>query len=125
MTAPNRRIKVSPNPAQRGDVLTIKALAEHEMEPGVRLNPDTMVVYPRFILNKLICRYNGVEVFVSDWYSGVSANPYISFNVRAERSGKIEIEWVDDYDLSTYVHEELFVTERDSRNNNLMPNPAA
>ena len=125
MTTPNRRIRVSPNPARRGDLLTIKALAEHEMEPGVRLNPDTMVVYPRFILNKLICRYNGVEVFISDWYSGVSANPYISFNVLAENSGEIEIEWVDDYDLSTYVREELFVTEQDSHNNNLELDPTA
>jgi|TARA_B100000530_G_scaffold209570_1_gene134104 sulfur-oxidizing protein SoxZ len=119
----NRRIKITPNPAKRGDLLTIKALAEHEMEPGVRLNPSSMVVYPRFILNKLICRYNGVEVFVSDWYSGVSANPYISFNLRAEVSGEIEIEWVDDYDLSTYAREELLVIEQDSKIQSPAANP--
>jgi len=87
------------------------------------LNPSSMVVYPRFILNKLICRYNGVEVFVSDWYSGVSANPYISFNLRAEVSGEIEIEWVDDYDLSTYAREELLVIEQDSKIQSPAANP--
>jgi len=116
MANKNRRIKITPNPAKRGELVTVKALAEHEMEPGVRLNPSTMVVYPRFILNKLICRYNGVEVFMSDWYSGVSANPYISFNLLAENSGEIEIEWIDDYDLSTYAHAELAVIEHDSKN---------
>ena len=110
----NRRIKVTPNPAKRGELITVKALAEHEMEPGVRLNPDTLVVYPRFILNKLICRYNGAKVFVSDWYSGVSANPYISFNLLADKSGEIEIEWVDDYNSSTYAREDFAVTEPDS-----------
>ena len=108
-----RRIKVTPNPARRGELITVKALAEHEMEPGVRLNPDTLVVYPRFILNKLICRYNGIKVFTSDWYSGVSANPYISFDLLADRSGQIEIEWVDDYNSSPYAREDFSVTEPD------------
>ena len=113
---PKRRIKVTPNPAKRGELITVKALAEHEMEPGVRMNPDTLVVYPRFILNKLICMYNGVKVFISDWYSGVSANPYISFNLLADKSGEIEIEWVDDYNSSTYAREDFAVTETDSNN---------
>ena len=111
-----RRVKVTPNPAQRGELVTVKALAEHTMEPGVRLNPDTLIVYPRFILNKFICRYNGIEVFVSDWYSGVSANPYISFYLRANQSGEIEIEWVDDYNISTFANVNISVLDTDTNN---------
>ena len=107
----NRRLKVSPNPAKKGEIVTVRALAEHEMEPGVRMDPVTLIVYPRFILNQFICRYNGATVFESDWYSGVSANPYLSFDLRAERSGLIEIEWVDDYNSSTYAVTELFVED--------------
>ena len=106
-----RRLKVSPNPAKRGEIVTVRALAEHEMEPGVRMDPVTLIVYPRFILNQFICRYNGTTVFESDWYSGVSANPYLSFNLRAESSGPIEIEWVDDYNSSTYAVTELLVED--------------
>jgi len=106
-----RRIKVSPNPAKKGQLVTVKALAEHEMEPGVRMDPVTLIVYPRFILNQFICRYDGTKVFESDWYSGVSANPYLSFNLRAEKSGTIEIEWVDDYNSSTYAVTELLVED--------------
>ena len=74
-----------------------------------------VVMLSQFILNQFICRYNGATVFESDWYSGVSANPYLSFDLRAERSGLIEIEWVDDYDFSTYAREELLVIEQDSK----------
>lgn len=111
-----RRLRVSPNPAKQGEIVTVKALAEHEMETGVRMDPVTLIVYPRFILNQLICRYDGVKVFESDWYSGVSANPYLSFNLRAEKSGKIEIEWVDDYNSSTYAVTELLVEDEQNRN---------
>ena len=105
-----RRLKIVPATARKGDIVTVKTLAEHEMEPGVRFNPESLVVYPRFILNKLICRYNGREVFVADWYSGVSANPYLAFKLRAEESGTIEIEWVDDYNQSTFARTEITVT---------------
>lgn len=106
-----RRIKIDPANAKRGEVVTVKTLIEHEMEPGVRFNPATMVVYPRFIVNKLICRYNGRKVFVSDWFSGVSANPFLSFKLRAEESGTIEIEWIDDYNASKFASAEITVTD--------------
>lgn len=106
-----RRIKVDPANAKRGEVVTVKTLIEHEMEPGVRFNPATMVVHPRFIVNKLICRYNGRQVFVSDWFSGVSANPFLSFKLRAEDSGTIEIEWIDDYNASKFASAEITVSD--------------
>ncbi len=106
-----RRLKIVPDTARKGDIVTVKTLAEHEMEPGVRFDATSFVVYPRFILNKLICRYNGRKVFVSDWFSGVSANPYLAFKLRAEESGTIEIEWVDDYNQSTFASTEITVVD--------------
>lgn len=95
-----RRLKV-PETARYGEIVTIKTLAEHRMEPGVRFDPRSLVVYPRFILNKVECRVNGRLVFRADWYSGVSANPYMAFKLRAEESGVIEVAWTDDYNAVT------------------------
>ena len=106
-----RRLKIVPATARKGDIVTVKTLAEHEMEPGVRFDAQSLVVYPRFIINKLICRYNDREVFVADWFSGVSANPYLAFKLRAETSGTIEIEWVDDYGQSTFARTEITVVD--------------
>ncbi|MDP6350623.1 MAG: thiosulfate oxidation carrier complex protein SoxZ [Alphaproteobacteria bacterium] len=108
-----RRLKIVPAVAKRGEIVTVKTLAEHEMESGVRHDPDSDVIYPRFIINQLICRYNGRLVFTSDWFSGVSANPYLAFKLRAEESGTIEIEWVDDDNQSTTKSAEITVTDDD------------
>ena len=102
MAAANRlrRLKV-PETARYGEIVTVKTLAEHRMEPGVRFDPRSLVVYPRFILNKVECRVNGRLVFRADWYSGVSANPYMAFKIRAEESGVVEVAWTDDYNAVT------------------------
>lgn len=108
---PRRRVKLVPATARKGEVITVKTLAEHKMASGVRFVDDKAVTYPRFILNKMICRYDGEEVFVANWGSGISANPYLAFKLRAERSGTIEIEWIDDDGGSTFALATLTVTD--------------
>ncbi len=103
-----RRLK-APKTAQYNEIITVKTLAEHEMEPGVRFDPRSLVVYPRFILNKVECRMNGRLVFTADWFSGVSANPYLAFKLRAEESGVIEVTWIDDYNATTTARTEIEV----------------
>ena len=72
------------------------------MEPGVRRDPETGLVYPKFIIDRVVVRYNGKKVFYSSWYSGVSENPYMSFSIKVEESGLLEVEWIDIYDQSTF-----------------------
>ncbi|MDE0713183.1 MAG: thiosulfate oxidation carrier complex protein SoxZ [Rhodospirillales bacterium] len=98
--ADERRLKV-PEQAKQGEVIVVKTLARHPMEPGVRRDPDSGVIYPRFIIQSVVCRFNGVEVFQARWYSGVSENPFLSFPLRVDESGVIEVEWIDDYLKST------------------------
>ena len=96
----DRRLKV-PEEAVQGDIIIVKTLARHPMEPGVRRDPESGVIYPRFIIQSVICRYNGAEVFRARWYSGVSENPFLSFPLRVDESGVVEVEWIDDYLKST------------------------
>ena len=53
-----RRLK-APTSAKKGEIITIKTMAEHVMEPGVRRDPETGLVYPKFIIDRVIVRYNG------------------------------------------------------------------
>ena len=109
-----RRLKL-PETARRGEIITVKTLAEHEMEPGVRMDPVTKVVYPRFILNRIECLYNGRRVFWGEWFSGVSANPFLSFKIRAVESGTIEVVWTDDYNATTSASAQITVLDDDGR----------
>ena len=85
-----------------GENVKVKTLAEHEMETGVRRDNITGIIYPRLIIQSVIAKYNGKIVFKANWFSGVSANPYLAFYITAKESGLIEIEWRDDHATTSY-----------------------
>ncbi|MDC3024209.1 thiosulfate oxidation carrier complex protein SoxZ [Alphaproteobacteria bacterium] len=102
-----------------GELVKVKTLAEHEMESGVRRDEKTGVIYPRMIIYKVTARYNGKIIFKANWFSGVSANPYLAFYFKAVKSGLIEVEWEDDYSRATYKRGYLKVLDKDG--NELLP----
>ena len=85
-----------------GENVKIKTLAEHEMETGVRRDNITGIIYPRLIIQSVIAKYNGKIVFKANWFSGVSANPYLAFYITAKESGLIEVEWKDDHATTSF-----------------------
>jgi sulfur-oxidizing protein SoxZ len=88
------RVQV-PAQARRGDVFPIRIAIQHPMETGYR--PDNFGRrIAKNVINTLTCRYNGVEVFRAEMGSGVSANPQMQFYLRAENSGELVFDWVDD-----------------------------
>ena len=109
-----RRLKV-PKTALVDEIITIKTMAEHDMEPGVRRDPETGVIYPKKIIDAVICRFNGQQIYKSQWFSGVSANPFMSFKMRAITSGLVEVEWIDDYGQSTYKKAVLIVYDNEGK----------
>ena len=106
-----RRLKFKET-AKQGEVIQIKTLAEHSMETGVRRDSGTGVIYPRLIIQKVTAKYNGIIVFSANWFSGVSANPYLAFYVTAKKSGLIEVEWKDDYASVSYKRGYLKVIDK-------------
>jgi sulfur-oxidizing protein SoxZ len=66
------------------------------MESGQRKDRKTGEIVPRMIINKFVAKYNGKEVFSADWHPAISANPYMSFFVKVEESGDLELIWTDD-----------------------------
>ena len=91
-----------PPAAKRGEAFEVKAIAMHPMENGLRRDLDGKAI-PRKILKRFTCRYNGEVVVDCDWHTGVSANPFMSFLVKAVDSGALDFEWTDD-DGSVYRH---------------------
>ena len=91
---PNARIAV-PATAKKGEVIEIRIAIQHPMETGFRFDVNGRAV-PKNVVNQLVCRYNGVEVFRAELGSGVAANPFVEFHVVADRSGTFVFEWIDD-----------------------------
>ena len=84
-----------PPTARGGEVFEVKAMAMHTMENGLRRDLDGKPV-PRLILNRFVCRYDGEVVVDCDWHTGVAANPFMSFLVKAAGSGTLDFEWTED-----------------------------
>jgi len=84
-----------PSAAASGEVFSVKTLISHPMETGLR-HDDQGNVIPRKIVNKFICRHNGVVVFSVDLHEAMAANPFIEFYLRATESGRLEFVWEED-----------------------------
>jgi sulfur-oxidizing protein SoxZ len=95
MTPPTKpRVKV-PDTIKAGEVIEVKTLITHPMETGQRKGADGNLI-PRSIVNTLVARFDGAEVFRAELHPGISANPYIAFYLRVPRSGDLEVLWIDD-----------------------------
>jgi len=82
-------------PPRAGDVVQIKTIVTHEMEPGYRKKPDGAVL-PRNIVHTFTATLGGKEVFAAEFGPGVSANPYLAFYVKLTGAGDLELRWRGD-----------------------------
>lgn len=91
---PIAHVKV-PRQAKEGEVVLLRAKLKHPMETGWRKNAAGKTV-PRKRINKFVCEFEGREVFRADLHSGVSADPYHGFYVKASKSGTFAFKWFED-----------------------------
>lgn len=99
----------APKTARSGEIIEIKAMIAHPMETGYRVGPNGTAI-PRQILNRLVCTYDGEEIFVAELFPAISANPFISFNTVATKSGTISFVWTDDNGETQTAATEITVT---------------
>ena len=102
------RVKV-PAKVAKGEVFEVKCLVSHKMESGQRKDRKTGEKIPRLIINRFTATFNGQEVFAADWHPAISANPYMSFYMKIEESGELELTWIDDEGEKTVAKKKLTV----------------
>ena len=78
-----------------GEVITVRLLIQHDMETGYRQDMDGRVI-ARNVIRLVRCTLGGVEVFVAEPSSGISANPYFEFPLRVAQAGEWLVQWQDD-----------------------------
>ena len=99
----------APGAAARGEIITIKTLVTHPMESGFRLDEQGERI-PRDILTRFECLFDKETVFRAHFHPAVSANPFLSFRLRAQRSGTLTFRWIDQHGEETSVTRTLEVT---------------
>ncbi len=79
-----------------GEIVEVRAIAEHVMETGFRADATGRVL-PRDIVRRMEVRLDDRLVFAADLHPSVAANPYVAFMLKAERSGALVITWRGDH----------------------------
>ena len=108
MLTPTPRVQL-PGTAAKDEIFQVKALISHQMETGLRHDPQGDVI-PRKMINKFACRYNDIVVFGVDLHEAMAANPYIEFYLRATESGQLEFIWEEDGGHTYAVTHQLTVS---------------
>lgn len=107
MTFPTRI--VMPASAKASEIIEIKTLIQHVMEPGYRRDNMGKAI-PRDIIATLTVTYDGAEIFKADLQPGTAANPYIAFHTVATKTGELVFTWVDLAGKTTTEKRKLTVT---------------
>lgn len=90
-----RAILTVPPRARVGEVVEIRALIQHPMESGYRVNSEGQTL-PRDLVRRVVCRFDGEEVLSAELHPAIAANPYLSFWLRVPRSGTVSVSWQGD-----------------------------
>lgn len=83
-----------PESVRAGEAFEVRLLVQHDMETGYRRDMQGKAIALN-VINDLRVKLGGVEVFRAELGSGISANPYLSFWLRADKSDTLQIDWVD------------------------------
>lgn len=102
------RVQLPPT-AKPGEVIEVRITIQHPMETGFRYELGGRPI-PKNVINTLVVRFNGAEIFRAELGSGIAANPYLQFCTVARQSGEIEISWVDDAGNRGAEHAAISVT---------------
>jgi sulfur-oxidizing protein SoxZ len=105
---PNKtRIKL-PEKTSTGDVIEVRALINHVMETGNRKDANGQVI-PRNIVHTLTVTFDNTMIFMAEFGSGISSNPFVAFYMRVPGPGELVFTWVGDDGLETVERVPLLV----------------
>jgi thiosulfate oxidation carrier complex protein SoxZ len=83
-----------PDSIKRGDTFAVRIVIRHPMETGFRFDSNGKAIAANWI-EQFTAQYGGKQVFAAELGSGVGANPYMQFYVRAQASGELVCAWRD------------------------------
>lgn len=79
---------VVPDRIQKGDVIRVQVLVQHPMDTGFFRDANANIIPPWFIQDVRIS-YGGAEIASFEWTSGISRDPMVSFQLKAEQEGPL------------------------------------
>lgn len=78
-----------------GDITEVQALIQHPMDTGLVKSPNGELI-PAHFIQELKFECNGKDVFIANWGTAVSKDPYVKFSFKGAKKGdELKISWTD------------------------------
>ena len=78
-----------------GDITEVQVLIQHPMDNGFMKDAKGDLIAAHFI-QELKFECNGRDVFVADWGTAVSKDPYVKFSFKGAKKGDdLKVSWTD------------------------------
>jgi sulfur-oxidizing protein SoxZ len=78
-----------------GDTTEVQALIQHPMDTGLVKDAQGQII-PAHFIQQLTFEHNGKTVFLANWGTAVSKDPYVKFSFKGANKGDdLRISWVD------------------------------
>jgi sulfur-oxidizing protein SoxZ len=73
----------------------VQVLIQHPMDSGFVKDDKGEIIPPHFI-QELTFEHRGRKIFVADWGTAISRDPYVKFSFKGGNKGdELKISWVD------------------------------
>jgi sulfur-oxidizing protein SoxZ len=97
---------VIPDHIAQNDVIRVQAVVQHPMDTGFFRDANANLIPPYFIQDVTVT-YGGAEVARFEWTSGVSKDPMVAFQLKADKEAPLAIVYKDNkgnsYQLSVPI----------------------
>jgi sulfur-oxidizing protein SoxZ len=78
-----------------GEITEVQTLIQHPMDSGFVKNENGQFI-PAHFIQELTFEYDGKKVFVADWGTAVSKDPYVKFSFKGgSKGGELKVSWID------------------------------
>jgi sulfur-oxidizing protein SoxZ len=78
-----------------GDITEVQTLIQHPMDTGL-VKDSRGELIPAHFIQELKFEWNGKDVFVANWGTAVSKDPYVKFSFKGAKKGdELKISWTD------------------------------
>jgi sulfur-oxidizing protein SoxZ len=78
-----------------GESTEVQTLIQHPMDSGF-IKDDKGAFIPAHYIKELTFEHNGAAVFVADWGTAVSKDPYVKFAFKGGAKGDdLKVSWID------------------------------
>ncbi|MGH7701864.1 MAG: thiosulfate oxidation carrier complex protein SoxZ [Gemmatimonadales bacterium] len=83
-----------PDRITKGDLIRVTSIVQHPMDTGFFRDANANLIPPYFIQDVTVT-YGDTEVARFEWTSGISRDPMVAFNLRADREATLALTWKD------------------------------